>query len=69
MRASPCVRLAASLTHESNANHTGVFLMGQSADYRATPGDHLFQFSLRSRCTAMLAGLRTFIQTGHGPDR
>ena len=27
--------------------------------------DHLFQFSLRSRCTAMLAGLRTLIQTGH----
>src|SRR5215467_1216866 len=26
---------------------------------------HLFQFSLRSRCTAMLAGLRTLIQTGH----
>ncbi len=32
-------------------------------------GDHLFQFSLRSRCTAMLAGLRTLIQTGNGPDR
>ena len=30
---------------------------------------HLFQFSLRSRCTAMLAGLRTLIQTWHGPDR
>jgi hypothetical protein len=24
--------------------------------------------SLRSRCTAMLAGLRTLIQTRHGPD-
>jgi hypothetical protein len=25
--------------------------------------------SLRSCCTAMLAGLRTLIQTRHGPDR
>jgi hypothetical protein len=25
------------------------------------------KFSLRSRCTAMLAGLRTMIQAGHGP--
>jgi hypothetical protein len=31
--------------------------------------DHLFQISLRSLCTAMLAGLRTLIQTRHGPDR
>jgi hypothetical protein len=30
---------------------------------------HLFHFSLRSRCTASLAGLRTLIQTAHGPDR
>jgi hypothetical protein len=30
---------------------------------------YLFQFSLRSRCTAMLAGLRTLIQTRDGPDR
>ncbi len=30
---------------------------------------YLFQFSLRSRCTAMLAGLPTLIQTRHGPDR
>jgi hypothetical protein len=30
---------------------------------------HLFQFALRSRCTAMLAGLRTLIQTEHRPDR
>jgi hypothetical protein len=29
----------------------------------------VFHISLRSRCTAMLAGLRTLIQTGHGPDR
>jgi hypothetical protein len=29
---------------------------------------YLFQFSVRSRCTAMLAGLRTLIQTRHGPD-
>jgi hypothetical protein len=28
-----------------------------------------FQISLRSRCTAMLAGLRTLIQARHGPDR
>jgi hypothetical protein len=27
-----------------------------------------FQISLRSRCTAMLAGLRTLMQTRHGPD-
>ncbi len=31
--------------------------------------DHLFHISLLSRCTAMLAGLRTLIQTRHGPDR
>jgi hypothetical protein len=30
---------------------------------------HRFQSSLRSRCTAILAGLRTLIQTRHGPDR
>jgi hypothetical protein len=29
----------------------------------------LFHFSLRSRCGAMLAGLRTLIQTRHVPDR
>jgi hypothetical protein len=29
--------------------------------------DHLFHFSLRSRCTATLAGLRTFIETRLGP--
>jgi len=39
------------------------------ASRTAAPDDHLFQFSLRSRCTATLAGLRTLIQTGHGPDR
>jgi hypothetical protein len=27
-----------------------------------------FHITLRSRCTAMLAGLRTLIQTRHGPD-
>jgi hypothetical protein len=32
------------------------------------PRPYLFHFSLRSRCTAMLPGLRTLIQTGHGPD-
>jgi hypothetical protein len=31
--------------------------------------DHPFHLSLRSPCTAVPAGLRTFIQTGHGPDR
>ncbi len=30
---------------------------------------HRSHISLRSRCTAMLAGLRTLIQTGQGPDR
>jgi hypothetical protein len=30
---------------------------------------YLFHFSLRSRCTAMLAGLRTLIQARDGPDR
>jgi hypothetical protein len=30
---------------------------------------HLFHFSLRSRCTAMLAGLRTLIHPEHGPDQ
>jgi hypothetical protein len=39
-----------------------------STEPRAGP-DHLFQFSLRSRCTAMLAGLRTLIQNAHRPDR
>src|SRR5262249_53293139 len=29
---------------------------------------HLFQFSLRSRCTAMLTGLRTLIQAGRAND-
>src|SRR5262249_27757739 len=32
-----------------------------------TTGNHLFHISLRSRCTAMLAGLRTLIQTRRGP--
>jgi hypothetical protein len=36
---------------------------------RRLPERYLFQLSLRSRCTAMLAGLRTLIQTRHGPDR
>jgi hypothetical protein len=36
---------------------------------RTNRPDHLFHLSLRSRCTAMLAGLRTLIQTGHEPDR
>jgi len=31
--------------------------------------DHLFQFSLRSRWIAKLSGLRTLIQTEHGPER
>jgi hypothetical protein len=30
---------------------------------------HRFQISVLSRCTAMLAGLRTLIHTQHGPDR
>jgi hypothetical protein len=34
---------------------------------RALPEARRFQISLRSRCTAMLAGLRTLIQTPHGP--
>jgi hypothetical protein len=29
----------------------------------------MFEISLRSRCTAMLAGLRTLIQAWYGPDR
>ena len=37
-------------------------------DVEHGPWPHLFHFSLRARCTAMLAGLRTLIQTGHGPD-
>jgi hypothetical protein len=32
-----------------------------------SPIDHLFHRSLRFRCTAMLAGLRALIQTGHDP--
>jgi hypothetical protein len=33
------------------------------------PRARSLRISLRSRCTAMLAGLRTLIQTRHGPDR
>jgi hypothetical protein len=36
---------------------------------RALPEVRRFQISVRSRCTAMLAGFRTLIQTRHGPDR
>ncbi len=43
-----------NLTRVINAGHIGAFLTGEI-------GNHLFQFSLRSRCTAMLAGLRTLI--------
>jgi hypothetical protein len=32
-------------------------------DVEHGPWPHLFHFSLRARCTAMLAGLRTLIQT------
>jgi hypothetical protein len=35
---------------------------------RRAPTERRFKISLRSRCTAMLAGLRTLIQTRHGPD-
>jgi hypothetical protein len=35
---------------------------------RSETGHHLFHFSLRSRCTAMLAGLGTLSHNGHGPD-
>jgi hypothetical protein len=35
----------------------------------SSPPAHRFQISLRSRCTAMLAGFRTLMQTRHGPDR
>ena len=35
---------------------------------RALPEVRRFQISLRSRCMAMLAGLRTLIPTRHGPD-
>jgi hypothetical protein len=41
----------------------------KSAHRRAWPGDHILFRSLRSRCTAMLVGLRTLIQTGHRPEK
>jgi hypothetical protein len=37
--------------------------------WRALPRVHRFQIWLLCRCTAMLVGLRTVIQTRHGPDR
>jgi hypothetical protein len=44
--------------------------LATKAIHPGQPGlDQLFYRSLHSRCTAMLAGLRTLIQTRHGPDR
>jgi hypothetical protein len=40
-----------------------------SGSWRALTKARRFQISLRSRYTAMLAGLRTLIQTRQGPDR
>jgi hypothetical protein len=48
---------------------TGDFALAASHRLRALPEARRFRISLRFRCTAMLAGLRTLIQTGHGPDR
>jgi hypothetical protein len=47
----------------------GDFAFAADHRRRALPQAHRFQISLRSRCTAMLAGFRTLIQTRHGPDR
>jgi hypothetical protein len=46
-----------------------IFALAAGHYLRALPEARRFQFSLRSRYTAMLAGLRTLIQTRHGPDR
>jgi hypothetical protein len=46
----------------------GCFALAAGHRLRTLPGAHRFQISLRSRGTAMPAGLRTLIQTRHGPD-
>jgi len=46
------VKARRNLTRVINAGHIGAFLTGEI-------GNHLFQFSLRSRCNAMLAELPT----------
>jgi hypothetical protein len=58
-------RLSTIVVHLTQANDIHRNLVRSR---RATRG-HLFHFSLRSRCTAMLAGLRMLSQTEHGPDR
>ncbi len=63
------LRLVGNLTQESNAGRIGAFQIGPIGSLPDQTRDHLFQFSLRSRWTATLAGLRTLIQTEHGPDR
>jgi hypothetical protein len=45
----------------------GGFAFAAGHRLRALPEARRFQISLRSRCTAMLVGLRTLIQTRHGP--
>jgi hypothetical protein len=42
------------------------FVFAAGHRHRAPPKARRFQMLLRSRCTAMLAGLRTLIQTRHG---
>src|SRR5262249_6749780 len=48
---------------------TGDFSFAAGHRQRTLPEARQFQTSLLSRCTAMRAGLRTLIQTRHGPDR
>jgi hypothetical protein len=47
----------------------GDFAFAAGHHRRALPKARRVQISLRSRCTAMLAGLRTLIRTEQGPDR
>jgi hypothetical protein len=42
------------------------YWLGLISAGRRSQRPHLFHFSLRSRCTATLAGLQTLIRTGHG---
>jgi hypothetical protein len=57
--------LASSLSHPARTK----FALAAGHRRRPPPEVRRFQVSLRSRCTAMLAELRTLIQTRHGPDR
>jgi hypothetical protein len=58
----------ASMTDDDEIGKPMDFSGPCGARRRALPEARRFQISLRSRCTAMLAGLRTLIKTRHAPD-